>query len=53
MMYRDSTERVLLLGLGKASELNRKRYMKALTASIKSLNDGHAIEAVWVCATLR
>ncbi|MCG8000163.1 MAG: leucyl aminopeptidase [Candidatus Thiodiazotropha lotti] len=40
-------ERVLLLGLGKASELNRKRYMKALTASIKSLNDGHAIEAVW------
>lgn len=40
-------ERVLLLGLGKASELKRKNYQKALTAAIKSLNDGHAIEAVW------
>jgi leucyl aminopeptidase len=40
-------ERVLLVGLGKASELNRKRYMKALTSAIKYLNEGHAIEAIW------
>jgi leucyl aminopeptidase len=40
-------ERVLLLGLGKASELNRKNYRKALTSAIKSLNDGHSIEAMW------
>jgi leucyl aminopeptidase len=42
-----NAERVLLLGLGKASELKRKTYQKALAAAMKSLNEGHAIEAIW------
>ncbi|MES9861877.1 MAG: M17 family peptidase N-terminal domain-containing protein, partial [Candidatus Thiodiazotropha sp. 4PDIVS1] len=40
-------ERVLLLGLGAALELNRKQYMKAVSSAIKSLNKGHSIEAIW------
>ncbi|MES9852916.1 MAG: leucyl aminopeptidase [Candidatus Thiodiazotropha sp. L084R] len=40
-------ERVLLLGLGAALELNRKQYMKAVSSAIKNLNKGHSIEAIW------
>ncbi|MCU7906925.1 MAG: leucyl aminopeptidase [Candidatus Thiodiazotropha sp. (ex Epidulcina cf. delphinae)] len=40
-------ERILLVGLGKARELNRKRYAKIVTSVVKGLNEGHAIEAVW------
>ena len=46
-------ERVLLVGLGKEADLDRKRYAKALTSAIKSLNEGHAIEALWGLCDIR
>ncbi len=39
-------ERILLVGLGKANELDRKQLRKVLTDVIKNLDQGHAIEAV-------
>jgi len=39
-------ERVLLVGLGKAEELDRKQLRKALTDVIKGLDRSHAIEAL-------
>ncbi|MCU7919117.1 MAG: leucyl aminopeptidase [Candidatus Thiodiazotropha sp. (ex Epidulcina cf. delphinae)] len=39
-------ERILLVGLGKPRELNRKRYAKIVRSVVKGLNEGHAIEAV-------
>jgi leucyl aminopeptidase len=40
-------ERVLLVGLGKASELSMKQYAGAVTGAVKTLNDSHPIEAIW------
>jgi leucyl aminopeptidase len=42
-----SAERILLIGLGKRSELKRKDYAKALGNALKSLKDSHATEAIW------
>ncbi|MEJ2610303.1 MAG: leucyl aminopeptidase [Candidatus Thiodiazotropha sp.] len=39
--------RVMLIGLGKQKDLNRKGYIKALTSAINSLDKGHAIDALW------
>ncbi|MCU7866297.1 MAG: leucyl aminopeptidase [Candidatus Thiodiazotropha sp. (ex Lucinoma borealis)] len=40
-------ERVLLVGLGKLRDLNRKKYAKTVATVIKSLDKSHAIEAIW------
>ncbi|MEW8587065.1 MAG: leucyl aminopeptidase, partial [Candidatus Thiodiazotropha sp.] len=40
-------ERILLVGLGKQREFNRKQYTKCVTAVTKSLNQNHAMEAIW------
>ncbi|PVV21130.1 MAG: leucyl aminopeptidase [gamma proteobacterium symbiont of Ctena orbiculata] len=40
-------ERVLLIGLGKQRDFNRKQYAKCVTSVIKSLNRKHAMEAIW------
>ena len=39
-------ERILLVGLGKAEELDRKLLRQALTDAIKTLDRSHAIEAI-------
>jgi leucyl aminopeptidase len=40
-------ERILLVGLGKQREFNRKQYAKCVVAAISNLNRNHAMEAVW------
>ena len=40
------SERVLLVGLGKPRELDLKSYRKRVATAIRSLNEGHAIEAI-------
>lgn len=40
-------ERILLIGLGKQRDFNRKQYAKCVTSAIKSLNRKHAMEAIW------
>ncbi|MES9993154.1 MAG: leucyl aminopeptidase [Candidatus Thiodiazotropha sp.] len=40
-------ERILLVGLGKQREFSRKQYIKCVTAVTKSLNQNHAMEAIW------
>ncbi|MEW8370134.1 MAG: leucyl aminopeptidase [Candidatus Thiodiazotropha sp.] len=42
-----AAERILLVGLGKQREFNRKQYTKCVTAVTKSLNQNHAMEAIW------
>ncbi len=41
-----AAERILLVGLGKASELTMKAYSGALAAAVKLLDEGHPAEAV-------
>ena len=38
-------DRVLLIGCGTQKELNRTKYLKAVTKAVSLLKDGHAIEA--------
>jgi leucyl aminopeptidase len=40
-------ERILLIGLGKQRDFNRKQYAKCVSAVIKGLNRKHAMEAIW------
>jgi len=45
-------ERILLVGLGKADELDRKQLCKVLSDAVKALDKGHAIEAIDAVADL-
>jgi leucyl aminopeptidase len=40
-------ERILLIGLGKQGDFSRKQYAKCVSTAIKSLNQKHALEAIW------
>ena len=42
-----AADRILLVGLGKPSELSHKTYCGALANAVKQLNQGHPTEAVW------
>jgi leucyl aminopeptidase len=39
-------ERILLVGLGKSNELDRKQLRKALTGVVKTLDQSHAIDGI-------
>jgi leucyl aminopeptidase len=40
-------ERILLIGLGKHADFGRKQYAKCVSSAVKSLNQKHALEAIW------
>jgi leucyl aminopeptidase len=40
-------ERILLIGLGKQGDFDRKQYAKSVSAAVNSLNQKHAMEATW------
>ncbi|MCU7798536.1 MAG: leucyl aminopeptidase [Candidatus Thiodiazotropha sp. (ex Myrtea spinifera)] len=41
-----TAERILLVGLGKARELNMKQYAAAIAGAVKVLNENHPVEAI-------
>jgi leucyl aminopeptidase len=45
-------ERILLVGLGKPNELDRKQLRRALTDAVKTLDQSHAIEGINALADL-
>jgi leucyl aminopeptidase len=46
-------ERILLIGLGKQGDFGRKQYTESVSTAVNSLNEKHAMEAIWgLCETL-